>query len=137
MSDLIRKEQAIKAMKESNFGYTFEVGVAIEAVKALPTVEPEGMWKMSEDLISRKEMIRAVDGLGEDYISYYKLLLLIGKMPYACQTTKVENIRTGFISKGDFDECDCGDCGNCGETIMRGDKFCRECGAKLDWSNNG
>lgn len=47
MSDCISKEQAIKAMQESEFGYTFEVDVAIEAVKALPTVEPErrkGEW---------------------------------------------------------------------------------------------
>ena len=64
MSDIIRREQAIKAMQESEFGYTFEVDVAIEAVKALPTVEPEWMEKMSEDLISRKEMIRALDSLG-------------------------------------------------------------------------
>ena len=47
MSDCISKEQAIKAMQESEFGFTFEVDVAIEAVKALPTVEPErtkGEW---------------------------------------------------------------------------------------------
>jgi len=35
------------------------------------------------DLISRKEMIRAIDSLGEDYISYYKLLMLIGGLPSA------------------------------------------------------
>jgi hypothetical protein len=48
MSDLIDREQAIKAIQESEFGFTFEVDVAIEAVKALPTVAPErkkGEWK--------------------------------------------------------------------------------------------
>lgn len=35
------------------------------------------------NLISRKEMIRAVDSLGEDCISYYKLLMLIGRLPSA------------------------------------------------------
>lgn len=47
MSDLISKEQAIKAMQESEFGFTYEVDVAIEAVKALPSAEPErknGKW---------------------------------------------------------------------------------------------
>lgn len=33
------------------------------------------------DLISRKETIRTIDSLGEDYISYYKLLMLIGRLP--------------------------------------------------------
>ena len=134
MSDIIKREQAIKAMQESEFGYTYEVDVAIEAVKAIPTVETEGMGKMSEDLISRKEMIRAVDNLGEDYISYYKLLLLIGRMPSACQTTKVENIRTEYISEGDFDACDYGDCGNCGETVKQGTNYCSRCGMKLEWN---
>lgn len=35
------------------------------------------------DLISRKETIRAIDSLGEDYISYHKLLILIGRLPSA------------------------------------------------------
>ena len=35
------------------------------------------------DLISRKEMIRAVDSLGEDYMSYYKLLMQICRLPSA------------------------------------------------------
>ena len=35
------------------------------------------------DLISREETIRAIDSLGEDYISYYKLLMLIGRLPSA------------------------------------------------------
>lgn len=103
MNDIIRREQAIKAMKESEFGYTFEVDKAIEAVKALPTVDPEG----SEDLISRKEMIRAVDNLGEDYISYYKLLLLIGRIPSAgterkiiyCKDCKFAHLTTDGLCK--------------------------------------
>lgn len=33
------------------------------------------------DLISREEMIRAIDSLSEDYISYYKLLMLICRLP--------------------------------------------------------
>ena len=35
------------------------------------------------DLISRKETIRAIDSLGEVYISYYNLLMLINRLPSA------------------------------------------------------
>lgn len=35
------------------------------------------------DLISRKETIKAIDSLGEDSISYYKLLMLIVRLPSA------------------------------------------------------
>lgn len=46
---------------------------------------------------------------------------------------KVENIHMEYASEGDFDIYECGDCGNCGETVMRGDKFCHECSARLEW----
>ena len=49
------------------------------------------------------------------------------------QTAKVENIHMEYASEGDFDIYECGDCENCGETVMRGDKFCHECGARLEW----
>lgn len=133
MSDLIKREQAIKAMQESGFGYTFEVDVAIEAVKALPTVEPEEMGKMNEDIISRKEMIRAVDSLGEDYISYYKLLLLIVKMPSACQTTKG---KTGHWIDTDnyYQRWKCSECGY--HTRDAEPNYCPHCGTKMEWVNN-
>ena len=49
------------------------------------------------------------------------------------RTAKVENIHMEYASEGDFDIYECGDCGNCGETVMRGDKFCHECGTRLEW----
>ena len=49
------------------------------------------------------------------------------------QTAKVEKIHMEYASEGDFDIYECGDCENCGETVMRGDKFCHECGARLEW----
>lgn len=125
MSDLISREQAIKAMRESEFGYTYEVDVAIEAVKAIPTVETEG----SEDLISRKEMIRAVDNLGEDYISYYKLLLLIGRMPSVELEKKkgkwiydTERVRTYRQYH----------CSVCNTQHIGTVNFCPNCGAKME-----
>ena len=29
-----------------------------------------------------------------------------------------------------------GECSNCRKTIVFGDKYCRRCGARLDWSGN-
>lgn len=125
MSDIIRREQAIKAMQESEFGYTFEVDKAIEAVRALPTVEPEG----SEDLISRKEIIRAVDSLGECYISYDKLLLLILKMPSAGLEKKkgkwiydTERVRTYRQYH----------CSVCNTQHIGKVNFCPNCGTKME-----
>ena len=47
MSDLIERQEAIDAMRNSFCGNTYEVDKAIEAVEQLPSAEPErkkGKW---------------------------------------------------------------------------------------------
>ena len=84
------------------------------------------------DLISRKETIRAIDSLGEDYISYYKLLMLIGRLPSVEPERTVEVKRLlhyGEIMNYDIDgECECG---KCVDALW---DYCPSCGAKLKWS---
>jgi hypothetical protein len=94
------------------------------------------------DLISREDAIDAiskipvkVDDLGYTWMIAIDVLNQIDGIPSAEpeRTAKVEKIHMEYASEGDFDIYECGDCGNCGETVMRGDKFCHECGAKLEW----
>ena len=79
------------------------------------------------DLISRKEMLRAVDSLGEDYISYYKLLMLICRLPSAEseRTAKVIHKPEAF-----FYRCECGYGLCCEKNDMN---FCPNCGGRLEW----
>lgn len=46
MSNFINKEEALKAIKDSAFGFTYEVGEAYEAVKELVPIdlEEKGKW---------------------------------------------------------------------------------------------
>lgn len=44
MKDLIRRDEAINAMKNSLYGYMWEVELAIEAVKELPPARRTGKW---------------------------------------------------------------------------------------------
>ena len=48
---------------------------------------------------------------------------------------KVENVYEDYSSEG-ICFLTYADCGNCGTQVMLGDKFCSECGAKLDWGGN-
>lgn len=48
---------------------------------------------------------------------------------------KVENVREEYSSEG-ICFLTYADCGNCGMQVMLGDKFCSECGAKLDWGKD-
>ena len=91
------------------------------------------------NLISRKEMIRAVDSLGEDYISYYKLLMLICRLPSAEQeTAKVKKQGKVYESSDHMFAYETwGECGNCGEPVKQGVNYCSWCGMKLDWDKDG
>ena len=91
------------------------------------------------DLISRKEMIRAVDSLGEDYMSYYKLLMLICRLPSAePETAKVEKQEKVYESSDHMFAYETwGECGNCGEPVKQGANYCSWCGMKLDWDKDG
>ena len=58
------------------------------------------------------------------------------------RTAKIENIQTDwyddeYINDRMGDMYHFGDCGNCGKTVTEDQKYCPECGAKLDWSNDG
>jgi hypothetical protein len=99
-------------------------------------------WKgiqTMRDLIRREDAIRAIDSLGEDYISYYKLLMLIGRLP----TAEPEQRKGKWIEYPDClryegaysdDHIVCSDCGhvfsildNCTEEF----DFCPNCGAEM------
>ena len=52
------------------------------------------------------------------------------------QTTrvKVENQYSDYLPYSRFMESELrGICGKCGETVWQGEKFCHECGCKLEW----
>lgn len=49
------------------------------------------------------------------------------------RTAKVENISDYRLPINDYCFIKKGDCGNCGFTATEGDKYCRECGARLEW----
>lgn len=96
--------------------------------------------KMS-DLVSREQMIRAVDSLSEDYISYHKLLFLISRLPSAEpeeRTAKVMKHHYDFDPRKDSFYQGLGGtellCGNCKKKVIGGDDYCLHCGVKLDWN---
>lgn len=41
MDDLISRKDAIDAIENSEFGYTYEVDTALDVIKSLPSAEPE------------------------------------------------------------------------------------------------
>ena len=49
------------------------------------------------------------------------------------RTAKVENISDYHLPINDYCFIKKGDCGNCGFVATEGDKYCRECGARLEW----
>ena len=92
------------------------------------------------DLIDREETIRAIDSLGEDYISYYKLLMLIGRLPSAESVRKAKVMKHKYwlgVSLNVVGEQTIGYewiCEICKKKVLSGDDYCSHCGAKLDWS---
>ena len=53
------------------------------------------------------------------------------------RTAKVEDKYRDYLPYSRFMESELkGDCGFCGETVWLGEKYCHECGTKLDWSGN-
>lgn len=85
------------------------------------------------DLISRKETIRAIDSLGEDCISYYKLLMLIGRLPSAEPEERTAKVEQQGICWEDIRHYKEGMCASCGRNVYDHAKYCDECGARLEW----
>ena len=96
------------------------------------------------DLISRKETLRAIDNLGEDFISYYKLLKLIWQFPSAEPERKkgewIDEKINSYTSR-----TYCSECGSSAPFVYKSDdyygnhahgetaktKFCPSCGAEM------
>ncbi len=54
------------------------------------------------------------------------------------RTAKVENIKVEwgddeYVHDRMGDMYHYGDCGNCGQTVSHNQKYCHECGARLEW----
>lgn len=86
------------------------------------------------DLIDRQKISYAVESLREDYISQYKMLMLINQMPSAEpeeRTAKVidKSLRRHSIS--DFDWI--GKCEKCRNEIQFSFDYCPYCGSRLEW----
>ena len=86
------------------------------------------------DLISRKKTIRAIDSLGEDYISYYKLLMLIGRLPSAEPERKHGEWNNYKDEHG---------CSVCQSVVIQGNwdddiryDYCPYCGAEMTRGNH-
>ena len=80
------------------------------------------------DLISREDAIDAMIMLGVK-----RAAAVLESLPSAEPielTVKVENQHYGY-SPYAFEFM--GNCENCNETVRLGEKFCHECGAKLEW----
>ena len=56
----------------------------------------------------------------------------IKNLPSAERTAKATNIHEEYSLEG-ICYFTYGNCGNCGAQSQKGDNFCYECGAKLDW----
>ena len=85
------------------------------------------------DLIDRKETIRAIDSLGEDYISYYKLIMLICRLPSAEPERKKGKWMWKLADNGWADHI-CSECGwtkNTDIHVRLGYKYCPNCGADM------
>ena len=85
------------------------------------------------DLISRQKISYAVRSLREDYISQYKMLMLINQMPSVePERKKGEWIYDGI--RGRFPACKCSICGyyeNADWALLQGANYCPNCGADM------
>ena len=151
MSDLISRQAAIDALdfhivhmtayrngaSEGNPLAQYNKGLedGIEALKQLPSAQPEERMTMSDDLISKKEtlaMITAIVPFGEGgAITKALCQAVVATAPSVKleeKTTKVTQIEHihGYPDEGN--------CGNCGEDVNGLYDYCPYCGIKLDWS---
>ena len=85
------------------------------------------------DFISRQKISYAVKSLGEDYISQYKILMLINQMPsIEPKRKKGEWVYDGI--RGRFPACKCSICGhyeNADWALLQGANYCPNCGADM------
>ena len=107
MSDFIRREDAIKAIKR-----IFDQCEEIE--NHLPKDDPD----------------RTGYKMFPDYMTVWKYLYQLQSIEQKEQTAKVENQHYEY-SPYAYELM--GNCKNCGETVRLGEKFCHECGTRLEW----
>ena len=87
---------------------------------------------MMSDLIDRQAAINAdvkMASEGLEWVPVYHLKDLPSAEPE--RTAKVEN---HFPTKIRGYACELGSCSACGAAVIKPDKYCSECGCRLDWS---
>ena len=82
-----------------------------------------GENKMSEDLISRKQAIRAIENFRQDFLSENSVILVLSNLPSAEPEERTAKVKEGW----GFAVCECG------HRVFEGDIYCAHCGAKLVW----
>ena len=62
-------------------------------------------------------------------------ITVIAMTPSVKETAKVNNVHIDYQNYSIEKICyeSYGECDNCGENVRLGDKFCSQCGHKLDW----
>ena len=96
------------------------------------------------DLIDRQELIRDIDSLGEDFINFYKLMILISKLPTAEPVERTAKVKINWATHSDENGVNiiripyAYRCGNCDSLLKRTNSgmdihYCPSCGAKLIW----
>ena len=141
MSDLIDRLYAIEIIrnyiKEPDIlddrkeieDYNNGLEMAIAILSTMSTVELKRNTETinNNDYISRKEIIRTLDDIGEDYISFYKLLSIIYKIPSRKKARWIKRKNS-----------DCYECSECRAVLKEEDikahnfYYCYHCGAEID-----
>lgn len=141
MSDLISRQDAVEAVYEAlrtplpcygNNLLQDSMTLAKAIVNNIPSAEPEpeefewchGCKEYDQEKHCCHRWTSFIRYTVKDLKEHYE------------HPAKVEDIEEVYENVNEFDTrfYKKGDCGRCGETVKEGEKFCHECGAKLEWN---
>ena len=135
MSDLIDRQAAIDAVKDAII--SDEQPYAEDALRKLPSAEPDNQvhlcnsckYDYPECPVEGSDVIFG-NGIGHDNVCACAKFEIKPE-----RTTRVECIAEVYKNEI-VDHYLSGICGICGESTYDRAKYCSECGAKLDWSDD-